>query len=96
LGVGSLVGPAGDDSGAELLEGGPDMTYVLNGLGEPLPCCWDECERRGHEQCKVVVRKSASDPGTSYVFCSERHRDYYRHSHRSFGNLPPGSKMLVR
>jgi hypothetical protein len=29
------------------------------------------------------------------VFCTDRHKDYFMHSHISMGNLPPGSRLAV-
>lgn len=53
-------------------------------------CAWDTCEKDGYEMHKVRVRDSA--PGQElkyiqYVFCCERHRDYWINSHHSYGNL---------
>jgi hypothetical protein len=30
-----------------------------------------------------------------YVFCTERHKQYWRNSHVSYGRLPAGYKLLV-
>jgi len=58
-------------------------------------CAWDECEKDGYELYKVRVNYGT--PGAphilSYVFCCERHRQYWIHNHRSYGNLPPGYRM---
>lgn len=53
-------------------------------------CAWDICEKDGYEMHKVRVRDSA--PGQElkyiqYVFCCERHRDYWINSTHSYGNL---------
>ena len=31
----------------------------------------------------------------TYIFCSERHRQYFRVSHKRMGNLPPGFKKIL-
>lgn len=62
-----------------------------------LLCCWDTCEKYGVENEKIRVKYGT--PGyeynTWYVFCSERHKMYWAHSHRDLYNLPPGFKMGV-
>jgi hypothetical protein len=71
--------------------------------GRWLQCCWDDCERQGYELHKTRFHDHArglpcADPRSKhvwYVFCTERHRDYFLHSHRDMGNLPPGSKLAI-
>ena len=68
-----------------------------------LLCCWDECTNQGVELHKT--RFHDHNPGTPcqhpdsshlwYVFCSERHRQYFLHSHRSNGNLPAGHRLTL-
>jgi hypothetical protein len=45
------------------------------------------------------VRVDYGTPGyphvLNYVFCSDRHKMYFVHSHRAYGHLPPGHKMSV-
>lgn len=53
---------------------------------QPLICCWDDCQLIGFEEHKVIVKKTRKDPGLAYVFCSDTHRDYFVHSHISYGN----------
>lgn len=57
--------------------------------GQWLLCCWDDCEKPGVEMHKIVFER------ISYVFCSERHRQYFAYSHMSLGNLPPGAKKMI-
>lgn len=56
-------------------------------------CAWDDCERDGYELYKCTVNYGGTEQAqiVRYVFCSERHRQYWIHSHRSYGNLPSGS-----
>ena len=68
----------------------------LDAHGErAITCAWDECDRAGYELHKVRVNYgSAEVPAvTNYVFCSERHKQYFIHSHRRYGNLPPGYRL---
>lgn len=62
-----------------------------------LLCCWDDCEKYGLELYKLRVKYGT--PGypynTWYVFCSERHLQYWRNSHRDLYNLPPGYKRSI-
>lgn len=71
---------------------------VRNFFGKPLPCIWDDCWRDGDNRIRVEVDHDAPKfPGEKlvYIFCSERHRDYWRNSTRDRGNLPTGSKGLL-
>lgn len=63
------------------------MTLVRGGDGNPLLCCWDDCQNFGHDEYKVVVRKNKQDPGLHYVFCGEFHRELYAHSQRHYGHI---------
>lgn len=56
-------------------------------------CAWDDCERDGFDlyKCRVNYGTPGYPQVVRYVFCSERHRQYWIHSHRSYGNLPSGS-----
>lgn len=61
-------------------------TYVV--------CAWDECEQDGVESNKCTVnygKPGYPDQIVKYVFCSERHRQYWINSHHSYGNLPSGA-----
>lgn len=67
---------------------------VINlSTGVHLLCCWDTCTRDGVELHKVVVREPTGN--ACYVFCSERHRQFFIHSHRRNGTLPPGFRLAV-
>lgn len=66
--------------------------------GTHIMCGWDTCERDGYENNKVVVHEGA--PGyeakdITYIFCSERHRQYWLHSTVSCNNLPPGYRSSI-
>ena len=63
------------------------MTYVRDGQGVPLLCCWDDCEKLGHEEHKVI--RTERTKRLHYVFCSETHRQLYLTSPVSHGNLAP-------
>jgi len=63
-------------------------------------CAWDTCERDGFETNKIVERDNA--PGhesktITYVFCSERHKQYWLASIRpgNNNNLPPGYRRSI-
>ena len=68
-----------------------------------IQCAWFECERQGVELHKSVfhehARSLACDHPLSqhvnFVFCSERHKRLFQHSHISMGDLPPGYRSLV-
>lgn len=65
--------------------------------GTFVKCAWDDCEKDGYELHKVRVNygTNACPHVVSYVFCSDRHKQYWIHSHRAYGHLPPGCKMSV-
>lgn len=68
-----------------------------------IPCCWFECERDGYELYKTVFHEHARElpcdhpmsQHVNFVFCSERHRQMYLHSHIAMGQLPPGYKKSI-
>lgn len=66
-----------------------------SGTGRYIICSWDTCENDGFELYKVRV--NTANPGYEerfmhYVFCSERHKQYWLANIRpgSNNNLPPG------
>lgn len=60
--------------------------------GQPILCCWTDCERTGDDGYQAIVR----EPGRNvhYLFCSQRHLMYWTNSIRDMGNLPAGAKSL--
>ncbi len=61
--------------------------------GAHIPCCWDDCFKDGVQLHTCRVKEPT---GTAhYVFCSERHRQYWINSHRRNGQLPPGFRLSV-
>lgn len=60
--------------------------------GNALPCCWLDCVKVGY--LNNALRAPEGDHIVIYVFCSERHRQYFRNSHREFGKLPAGFKLV--
>lgn len=66
-----------------------------HGGARHITCAWDDCEKDGYEINKIVVNEGADgyEPHlVTYVFCTERHKVYWAHSHRGYGMLPPGHK----
>lgn len=71
-----------------------------SGTGRHIICAWSDCERDGYESNKVVVHTGQSGyevRDMHYVFCTERHRQYWLHDARPGGgnNLPPGYKRSI-
>lgn len=65
-------------------------TYVM--------CAWDTCEKPGYEMFKCVEHDNANgyEPKRiNYVFCSERHRQYFIHSTVRANDLPAGYKRSI-
>jgi hypothetical protein len=69
-------------------------------FGDPIMCCWNDCVEPGHEEHKVVVRERKSEVDLStmetltYIFCCQKHKHYYVHSHLDLGNVPTGYKSV--
>ncbi len=61
------------------------MTYVRGEDGQPLICCWDDCERPGHEETKLV--RTEGDKKLHYVFCNLTHMAMYEAAPFSLGNV---------
>jgi hypothetical protein len=65
-------------------------TYVL--------CGWDTCEKPGLEsnKCRELISAPGYPPQyLSYVFCTERHRQYFIHSVVRANDLPAGYKRSI-
>ncbi len=68
-----------------------------------LLCCWDTCENQSVELHKTRFHDHArglpcSHPDAKhpwYTFCSERHKQFFLHSHIAYGKLPPGFRLAV-
>lgn len=62
------------------------MTRVVNPMtGDRVPCCWADCWNDGQDEIKIV--KHTDGANLHYIFCSELHKQFYMHSHLSYGNL---------
>jgi hypothetical protein len=61
-------------------------TYVM--------CAWDTCELDGYQNNRVVIHEGI-DKTTTYVFCTERHRQYWINSTRDMNNLPSGYQRSI-
>lgn len=84
------------------------MTIVRDSDGTILPCCWDDCERSGHDQIQVRIRENESNglpairdgirwiKTVKYIFCSDRHKEMWLASTQMYGSLPTGSRGLIR
>jgi hypothetical protein len=59
-----------------------------------LLCCWDTCDQYGYENIKAVERTGPMQY-IHYVFCSERHKQYWLNSTRDLNNLPPGFRLGI-
>lgn len=68
-----------------------------------IPCCWFECDRDGYELYKAIFHEhgrnyTCDHPAAAhinFVFCSERHKQLYLHSHVQMGQLPPGYRLAI-
>lgn len=65
--------------------------------GTKIFCAWEDCDRDAYDLYKIVINhgRPATPYRTTYAFCSERHRQYFIHSHRDHGNLPPGTRTIL-
>jgi hypothetical protein len=73
-------------------------TYVM--------CGWDDCTKDGYEMYKAVEflgyepiiwegRIQYLTKTLTFIFCSQRHKDYFQHSTVRANMLPPGSKSAI-
>lgn len=66
-----------------------------------ITCAWTECEKHGYELFKAVFHDHSTPcdhpaaKHVNYVFCSERHKQYWVNSHRSMWQLPAGSRHVL-
>ena len=77
------------------------MGYMISGrTGKRLECMW-ECSKPGRTEYTVIVTQGdPSEAGKNlltpnrvhFLFCSQRHKDYFVNSHRDMGNLPAGAR----
>lgn len=71
-----------------------------SGDGRHIICAWDTCELDGYELYKIRVNTAEDGYEVRYmhyVFCSERHKQYWLANCRpgSNNNLPPGYKRSI-
>jgi hypothetical protein len=68
-----------------------------HGGAKHVMCAWDDCENDGYEMYQVRINygKAATPHVVKHVFCSERHRQYFINSTRSYGNLPAGMRHIL-
>lgn len=60
---------------------------VRNGHGIPIKCVWDDCEKPGYDEIKVIVKEPQKH--VHYIFCSERHKRFHIRGHQDYGKLAP-------
>jgi hypothetical protein len=67
-----------------------------SGEGRAIVCAWDTCERVGYEMYKIInhLGNERGERTMNYVFCSERHKQYWIAAIRpgNNNNLPPGMR----
>lgn len=66
------------------------MTLVRNSTGQILPCCWDDCERNGHDEIRTVETHNGQP--AVFVFCSEVHKSMHVNATSSYGSAASGSR----
>ncbi len=67
--------------------------------GQLITCCFNDCYQLGtsryeHRE-RIGVDLMRMPRYRIYLFCSERHRELWRHSHVSLGNLPTGLRGMI-
>lgn len=73
------------------------MTLVRTATGEKILCAWDDCPRPGQDEIRIEKPQDEANPmkgNLIYIFCTERHKALYQHSHRELRRLPVGSRGL--
>jgi hypothetical protein len=69
--------------------------------GGKITCAWSDCDKDGYLLHHIAV--NVARPGfpcqlERYVFCSERHKQYFIHSYRTpagHGRLPAGFRGTI-
>lgn len=62
----------------------PGRTRVPGTQHKWIRCAWDDCEKDGYDQIKVVVREPKKN--LHYIFCSETHKQMHINGSRDYGN----------
>lgn len=63
----------------------PGRTLVRNpGTGNPISCAWDDCQKYGYDEIKVVVSEPAGKK-LHYIFCSDLHKRLHINGHHAYG-----------
>lgn len=74
------------------------------GSGDWIKCAWcvmHGYDRQGFELHKYRLCEHRRDipcvigDHVTFVFCSDRHLQYFKYSHVDLGNLPPGLKTVI-
>lgn len=68
-----------------------------------ITCAWFGCEKIAFDLHKAVFHEHARElpchhplsGHVNFIFCSDRHKRYYQHSHISFGQLPAGYRKSI-
>lgn len=68
-----------------------------------LKCCWDDCQEQGvtlhqarfHDHARGLPCDHELSKHIWYVFCSERHRQFFLNSHVAYGKLPVGERGRI-
>lgn len=64
----------------------PGKTTVTSPTTQkPILCAWDDCEKSGYDEIKIVVNEPKKK--LHYIFCSEQHKRYHINGHREYGKL---------
>jgi len=60
-------------------------------------CAWDDCDRDGYDLHMVRINygTDVTPHVVKHVFCTERHKQFFIHSHRQYGRLPPGYRLSI-
>ena len=70
----------------------------LDHAGDRHVCCaWDDCEHDGYDLHMVRINYGTAETPhvVKHVFCTERHKQFFIHSHRQYGRLPPGYRLSI-
>ena len=61
-------------------------------FGQPLLCCWDDCERPGYDEIRGTGPSDVPGQALIYIFCTDRHKALWLASPRGYGRLPSGER----
>ena len=62
------------------------MTLVRTSTDQIIVCCWDDCQKPGHDEVKVKLQHEDL-LWWSYIFCTDFHKALFANSQAQYGRV---------